>query len=83
MERIYTIEQHDNGWSIGDELGGSSVCEEKTSDTGHRKFKQFLGDYIYADIDYFFEENETCKVRVKMVIEETETDLSNNKTNES
>ena len=69
MERIYTIEQHDNGWSIGDDLGGSSVCEEKTSDREHRKFKQFLGDYIYADIDYFFEENETCKVRVKMVFE--------------
>ena len=83
MERIYTIEQHDNGWSIADELGGSSVCEEKASDRGHRKFKQFLGDCIYADIDAFIEENETCKVRVKMVIEETETDLSNNKTNES
>ena len=72
MERIYTIEQHDNGWSIGDDLGGSSVCEEKTSDREHRKFKQFLGDYIYADIDAFIEENETCKVRVKMEFEESE-----------
>lgn len=83
MERIYTIEQHDNGWSIGDDVGGSSVCEEKTSDSGHRKFKQFLGDYIYADINAFIEENETCKVRVKIVLDEAETDLSNNKTNES
>jgi len=72
MERIYTIEQHDNGWSIADDLGGSSVCEEKTSDKEHRKFKQFLGDYIYADINAFIEENETCKVRVTMEFEETE-----------
>lgn len=72
MERIYTIEQHDNGWSIGDDLGYSSVCEEKTSDKGHRKFKQFLGDYIYDDIDTFIEENETLKVRMKIVFEEVE-----------
>ena len=44
MERIYTIEQHDNGWSIGDDLGYSSVCEE----------------------------NETLKVRMKIVFEEVE-----------
>lgn len=72
MERIYTIEQHDNGWSIGDDLGGSFVCEEKTSDREHRKFKQFLGDCIYDDIDAFIEENETCKVRMKLVFEEVE-----------
>ena len=72
MERIYTIEQHDNGWSIADELGCSSVCEEKTSDLNHRKFTQYLGGFIYADIDAFIEENETCKVRMKVVFEEME-----------
>ena len=72
MERIYIIEQHDNGWSIADKLGGSSVCEERTSDREHRKFKQFLGDYIYDDIDTFIEENETLKVLMKIVFEEVE-----------
>lgn len=83
MERIYTIEQHDNGWSVGDDTGASSVCEEKIKDTRHEKFRRLLGDLVYEELEYFIENNPTTKVRITMEFEETETDLTNNKTNES
>lgn len=72
MKRIFEITMHDNGWSVNDPEGESSVCEEKPMDTRHKKFKRFLGSLVYAELDYFINEHLTNDVRVTMEFEEVE-----------
>lgn len=70
MEQTYKIKQCDNGWVLENpENLTSFVVEEKENDIKHNKIKQQLGEWLYDDINYFCEENETvdCVVKIKIV----------------
>ena len=71
MEKTYKIEMCDNGWTMEDPDDGiKEVVEERRSDTGHSKFKQRLGNWLYTDIDDFFDEIEDVKCLIEIKFKE-------------
>ena len=73
MERIYEIEQCDNGWILRDDDAiAHQVCQEKESDNEHHKFKKTLGEWIYEDLHDFFREHEVVSAKLTLKFEETD-----------
>ena len=72
MEKIYKIEQLDNGWVLRDEdAAAHQVCQEKDTDTKHEKFKNILGAWLYEDMNAFMDKELTNVVNIKITFEET------------
>lgn len=72
MEKIYKIEQMDNGWVLRDEdAAANKVCQEKDTDTKHEQFINILGAWLYEDMEAFMNKELTSVVNIKITFEET------------